>query len=92
MSPRGSLAALEGVIEVGLKGGLAVSTTLLVAGLVLGEPGPLRWGILLLMLTPVARVAVVTVGLAVERDWTFALVSFFVLMVLFSGIWVAGHR
>jgi uncharacterized membrane protein len=88
----GSLGALEDLIEVALKSGLAISTALLVVGLVLGTPGPLRWGILLLMLTPVARVAVVTVGLVVERDWTFALVSLFVLMVLLSGIWVAGHR
>jgi hypothetical protein len=43
------------------------------------------------MLTPVARVAVVTVGLALERDWTFTLVSFFVLAVLASGIWVAAR-
>ena len=92
MTAGGSLGALENVIEAGLKGGLVVSTALLVVGLVLGTPGPLRWGILLLMLTPVARVAVVTVGLALERDWTFALVSLFVLMVLLSGIWVAGHR
>ena len=52
----------------------------------------LRWGIVLLMLTPVARVAVVTVGLALERDWTFTLVSLFVLAVLAAGIWVAVHR
>ena len=44
------------------------------------------------MLTPVARVAVVTVGLALERDWTFTLVSLFVLAVLASGIWVAVRR
>jgi hypothetical protein len=34
----------------------------------------------------------VTVGLALERDWTFTLVSLFVLMVLASGIWVAVRR
>jgi len=44
------------------------------------------------MLTPVARVAVVTVGLALERDWTFTLVSLFVLAVLAAGIWMAVHR
>jgi uncharacterized membrane protein len=61
-------------------------------GLILDVAGFLRWGILLLMLTPVARVAVVTVGLAIERDWTFTIVSFVVLAILASGIWVAVHR
>jgi uncharacterized membrane protein len=88
----GSLSRLEDVIEIALTAGLVLSTVLLVTGLVLGTTTPLRWGIVLLMLTPVARVAVVTVGLAFERDWTFTLVSFFVLAVLASGIWVAVHR
>ncbi len=85
----GRVEQLEDTIELALKGGLGVSAVLLLAGLVLGAQGPLRWGILLLMLTPVVRVAVVTVGLAIERDWTFTLVSLFVLAVLGAGIWVA---
>lgn len=88
----GRLQRLEGVIEIALTGGLVLSTTLLVVGLVMGTAGPLRWGIILLMLTPVARVAVVTVGLALERDWTFTAVSLFVLAILGSGIWVAVRR
>jgi uncharacterized membrane protein len=85
----GRLAYLENAIEIALTAGLGLSTVLLVAGLLLGATWPLRWGIILLMLTPVARVTVVTVGLAIERDWTFTLVSLFVLAVLASGIWVA---
>jgi uncharacterized membrane protein len=85
----GRIEQLEDTIEVALKAGLALSTLLLLAGLLLGAEGPLRWGILLLMFTPVARVAVVTVGLAVERDSLFTLVSLFVLCVLAFGIWVA---
>lgn len=93
MTPtHGSLDQLEDVLERGMKIALAVSTLLLLAGLVLGATGPLRWGILLLMLTPVARVAVVTAGLALERDWTFTAVSLFVLAVLVSGMWVAFRR
>ncbi len=86
------LGRLEDLIEVALKIGLALSTLLLVAGLVLGLDGALRAGIVLLMLTPVARVAVVTGGLAVERDWLFTLVSLFVLAVLAAGIWLAVRR
>ena len=88
----GRVEHLEDVIEKALMLGLALSTALLLVGLILGMPGPLRWGIVLLMLTPVARVAVVTVGLALERDWTFTLVSLFVLAVLAAGIWMAVHR
>jgi len=90
-SPAG-LARLEDAIEVALKGGLALSTLLLLSGLLLGASGPLRWGILLLMLTPVARVLVVAVGLALERDWVFTLICLFVLGVLASGMWVAVRR
>ena len=88
----GRVEHLEDVIEKALMLGLALSTVLLLVGLILGRPGPLRWGIVLLMLTPVARVAVVTVGLALERDWTFTLVSSFVLAILAAGIWMAVHR
>jgi len=86
------LGRLEDLIELALKIGLALSTCLLVVGLVLGLDGALRAGIVLLMLTPVARVAVVTGGLAVERDWLFTLVSLFVLAVLAAGIWLAVRR
>jgi uncharacterized membrane protein len=88
----GRVEYLEDVIEKALKVGLALSTGLLLVGLVLNATWPLRWGILLLMLTPVARVGVVTVGLALERDWVFATVSFVVLAILGAGIWVAVHR
>ena len=88
----GRIEALEDVIETALKVGLALSTGLLVVGLIAGANGPLRWGIVLLMLTPVVRVAVVTAGLALERDWTFTAVSFIVLAILLSGIWVSVHR
>ena len=88
----GRIEQLEDTIEVALKAGLGLSTLLLLAGLLLGAEGLLRWGILLLMFTPVARVAVVTVGLALERDWLFTLVSLFVLCVLAFGIWVAVRR
>jgi uncharacterized membrane protein len=88
----GRLEHLEDAIEKALTAGLALSTLLLVAGLVMGAAGPLRWGLLLLMVTPVVRVAVVTLGLALDRDWVFTLVSAFVLLVLGSGIWVALPR
>ncbi len=71
--------------------GLVVSSSLFILGLALGTSGPLKWGILLLMLTPVARVVILTVGLLHERDFLFGLVSLFVLGVLLSGIVVSGR-
>ena len=71
--------------------GLVVSSSLFILGLALGTSAPLKWGILLLMLTPVARVVILTVGLLHERDLRFGLVSLFVLGVLLSGIVVSRH-
>ncbi|HEY7514903.1 MAG TPA: DUF1634 domain-containing protein, partial [Vicinamibacteria bacterium] len=64
------------------------SALLLLAGLAGWREG-LRLGIVLLLLTPVARVLVVTVGLVLARDWLFGLVSSFVLAVLLSGMFVS---
>ena len=71
--------------------GLVLSSALFILGLALGTSGPLKWGILLLMLTPVARVVILTVGLLHERDFLFGLVSLFVLGVLLSGMVVSGR-
>ena len=85
-------SALDRTIEVVLMGGLAVSAALLVAGLALGRADFLRWGILVLMTTPVARVVVVTIGMLRERDWLFAAVSLWILAVLASSVYVATGR
>jgi uncharacterized membrane protein len=82
---------IESLIEVALTVGLLASTALFVVGLALGSSGLLKWGILLLMLTPVARVVILTVGLLRERDVLFGLVSLFVLGVLLSGIVVSAR-
>jgi uncharacterized membrane protein len=82
---------LERVVEVALTAGVAVSGLLLVAGLALGSTAPLWWGVLLLILTPVVRVLVVTVGLILDHDWLFAGVSLFVLGVLLSSVYVSGR-
>ena len=95
MSGRGVRAErgvrIERVIEGALTVGLLLSSALFILGLALGTSGPLKWGILLLMLTPVARVVILTVGLLHERDFLFGLVSLFVLGVLLSGIVVSGR-
>ena len=80
---------LERIVEVALTAGVAVSGALLVIGLLLGSTAPMWWGVLLLIATPVLRVLVVTVGLALDRDWLFVGVSLFVLSVLLSSAYVS---
>ncbi|PYQ03964.1 MAG: hypothetical protein DMF82_11885 [Acidobacteria bacterium] len=82
---------LERIVEVALTAGVAVSGALLVIGLLLGSTAPMWWGVLLLIATPVLRVLVVTVGLALDRDWLFVGVSLFVLSVLLSSAYVSGR-
>ena len=83
--------SLERAVGVALTAGVAVSGLLLVAGLVLGSKAPLWWGVLLLIVTPVVRVVVVTLGLILDHDWLFASVSFFVLGVLLASVYVAAR-
>ena len=77
---------LEGIIEATLTAGLLASAGLLVAGLMLSLEPALRLGIVLLMLTPVARVVILTIGLLLRREFRFGLVSLLVLVILASGL------
>ncbi len=86
-TPRGT--RMERAIEVVLTAGLLLSALLLLAGLAGGGDRVLRAGLGLLWLTPCARVVVLTVGLALERDARFAGLSAGILLVLLSSVWVA---
>jgi len=83
---------LERVIGLVLRGGVLVSSVSLMAGLVLSlagvEPAAtvlLNAGIIVLLATPVSRVAVSTVEYVVERDWPFATLTFIVLLELVAS-------
>ena len=80
---------LDRAVEIVLTLGLAVGALLLLVGLVLGQQEALRWGIIALMLTPVARVVVVTVGMFARRDVIFGFISLWILVVLATSIGVA---
>ncbi|HET7291902.1 MAG TPA: DUF1634 domain-containing protein [Vicinamibacteria bacterium] len=82
---------LARTIEIVLMSGLVSSAGLLLAGLASGSAAPLQWGILLLLLTPVARVVVLTVGLLHERDWLFGGLSLLILGVLGASM-LAGAK
>jgi uncharacterized membrane protein len=83
---------LDRVVEATLSTGLGLSAALLVAGLTFSSTSLLRAGIVLLILTPVARVTAVTLGLLQARDWAFAFLSLAVLAVIASSAWVALAR
>jgi uncharacterized membrane protein len=82
---------LDRVVEVVLTGGLAVSALLLLAGLLGRQQGLLWGGVLVLMLTPVARVIVVTIGFIDRQDWVFTAVSVWILGVLCFSFYVAAR-
>jgi uncharacterized membrane protein len=88
--------SLEWAIEAVLSAGVVLSGTLLLAGLLRGDGGLLRAGVVLLIATPVTRVVVLTAGLIYRRDWLFALVSAAVLTILGGSaavaLWVEGPR
>jgi uncharacterized membrane protein len=85
-------ARLERIVEIVLTAGLLMSAALLGLGLLSGSEPLLRAGAMLLILTPAARVVVLTLGLALARDWPFAAVSLWILSVLLASLGVALRR
>lgn len=85
----GAATRLDRAIEIALTLGVLASFALLAAGLVSGRPVALRAGIVILLFTPLVRVVVVAVGLALERDWAFVAISLWILGVLLSSLHVA---
>jgi uncharacterized membrane protein len=82
-------ASLDRAVEGVLTLGLMIGALLLLMGLGLGQLPPLRWGIVTLMLTPVARVVVVTIGMFLRRDLVFGFLSLGILLVLATSIVVS---
>lgn len=87
---------LETMIGRVLGTGVAISTALLAAGLLLALAAPgrasawlLQAGLVLLMVTPATRVVLACVEFTRTREWAFAIVSLGVLAVLGAAMWVA---
>jgi uncharacterized membrane protein len=80
---------LGGVLTVGTRVSTAVLATGLAATFVLPgsflTQGLLTVGLFVLLLTPVARVAVSVVGYVGERDWWFVLYTGVVLVLLIAS-------
>jgi uncharacterized membrane protein len=84
---------LEQIIGVVLRAGVAASSVCLAAGLVLAVLYGEGWlarlllntGIVVLLMTPVARVVVSIVQYASDRDWAFTLLTAIVLVELLAS-------
>jgi uncharacterized membrane protein len=81
------------MVSVGrvLDWGNRISTALLVAGLLLLAVDPvgvaiIRVGLMILLATPVARVIAATVGFLRAREWSSAVMSGAVLLVLVGSV------
>lgn len=92
--PQGDVA-LEDRLGAILRVGVYASSTCLAAGLLLSLAAPglsalagslMTAGLVLLMATPVARVAVSVVVYGMQRDWTFFALTGLVLLELIAGI------
>jgi uncharacterized membrane protein len=85
------MTRLERTIGLVLRVGVAASSILLAAGLILAllhAPGAqwlLHLGIVTLLATPVARVLVSIAEYASERDWTFVALTAIVLVELLAS-------
>jgi uncharacterized membrane protein len=91
---------LERALGIVLRIGMTTSGAALLAGLVGSFVAPqsavthglLAFGIVVLLLTPAARVATSFVGYVLERDWWFVLWTGIVLALLASGFAAAFTR
>jgi uncharacterized membrane protein len=80
---------MEISIEVALAGGILLSAALMAWGLLAPSGAALRWGLLLLMVTPVVRVVIMVIGLFEQRDLAFGALSLVILSVLASSFYTA---
>jgi uncharacterized membrane protein len=65
---------------------LNAPTTILSKALALDAPAIMQLGVLLLVLTPVARVAFTLVAFLIRRDWMYVVIAAIVLVVLSLGL------
>jgi uncharacterized membrane protein len=91
--PESASQRLERAVGAVLRGGVTVSSICLAVGvawaLLTGESGAarllLQTGIVVLLLTPVARVVVSVAQYVSERDWRFAALTAIVLVELLAS-------
>jgi len=65
-------------------------TGIIHSALALRGRGIIQFGLLILIATPVARVAFAAVGFVLERDWLYSVVALLVLGFLLYSLLIAG--
>lgn len=85
-------AALERALPGLLQVGTAASAGLLAGGLALGRASLLSAGVALLIGTPVAASVVLALGMLARREWRFAAIALWVVLVLSSSLLLAARQ
>ena len=87
------MISMERAVGLVLRVGVAASSITLSLGLILALAGEatlgsalLQAGLIILLGTPVARVAISVVEYIVERDWTFTTLTVIVLLELLASV------
>lgn len=81
-----------------LRGGVIASSALLIVGLLLSlagaglSPAILRAGLVVLLATPIARVAASTLSYLLSKDWLFVILTSIVLLELAVAVLAAINR
>ena len=70
---------------------LAIAAPLLLAGLLTHSSRLLEAGVLAVMVTPLIGAVIVTVAMALARDWPFTAVALLVLAILASSLYAAAR-
>lgn len=82
---------VERVLQWVYRLALVAAAALLLGGLLLGETGLLRAGVLTVMITPLVGAVILTGAMAVARDWRFTAVALMVLAILASSLYAAAR-
>ena len=73
---------IERTLGTLLRAGVILAAMVVIAGGIMAQPEVIRYGLLVLIATPVARVGFSAVAFALERDWLYVAIAGAVLVVL----------
>jgi uncharacterized membrane protein len=81
---------IERILGSLLRAGVISAAGVVIVGGALSEPDIIRFGLLLLVGTPVVRVVFSVIAFALERDWLYVWITLIVLAVLAYGLAAAS--
>ena len=77
---------VEQILGLLLRAGVILAAAVVLAGGLLARRDIIQLGLILLIATPVARVAFSVVAFVLERDWLYVAITLIVLAVLGYGL------